>query len=86
MTLPDRSVTLRLFVELLLAPGGALSFDELTARYGVRTMIGVAARAAAVRRAVWRCAGRPITLLPRGESFGRAVTGRPPALRITSAN
>src|SRR5882672_11319509 len=39
ITLPDRSVTLRILVELLLEPGRTLSIDELTARYGVRTMI-----------------------------------------------
>ena len=40
MTLPDRSVTLRIFVELLLAPGRTLSLAALGSRYGVRTMIG----------------------------------------------
>ena len=39
MTLPDRSVTLRILVELLLAPGQALSTDALRRRYGVGTMI-----------------------------------------------
>ena len=39
MTLPDRSVTLRILVELLVAPGQALTADALGRRYGVRTMI-----------------------------------------------
>src|SRR4051812_43125927 len=39
MTLPDRSVTLRILVEILLAPGEALSTAALGERYGVRTMI-----------------------------------------------
>src|SRR5919106_1429496 len=39
MTLPDRSVTLRILVEVLLAPGQALSTSALSSRYGVRTMI-----------------------------------------------
>ena len=40
MTLPDRSVTLRILVELLLAPGRTLTLAALGPRYGVRTMIG----------------------------------------------
>ena len=39
MTLPDRSVTLRILVEVLLAPGQALSARALGERYGVKTMI-----------------------------------------------
>jgi hypothetical protein len=33
MTLPDRSVTLRILVEVLLAPGQALPLSRLTERY-----------------------------------------------------
>src|SRR3954464_13970797 len=39
MTLPDRSVTLRVLVEVLLAPGHVLSAAGLARRYGVQTMI-----------------------------------------------
>src|SRR5437660_12394990 len=39
MTLPDRSVTLRILVELLLAPGQALSIEQLRERYSLRSMI-----------------------------------------------
>ena len=39
MTLPDRSVTLRILVELLIAPGAALSAEGLRRRYSLRTMI-----------------------------------------------
>ena len=39
MTLPDRSVTLRILVELLVAPGQVLTADALGRRYGVSTMI-----------------------------------------------
>src|SRR5215471_2242897 len=39
MTLPDRSVTLRILVELLVAPGQALSTSALGRQYGVATMI-----------------------------------------------
>ncbi len=38
MTLPDRSVTLRILVEVLRAPGQALSAKELSRRYGVKTL------------------------------------------------
>ena len=40
MTLPDRSVTLRILVELLLRQASALTLAALGRRYGVRTMIG----------------------------------------------
>lgn len=86
MTLPDRSVTLRILVELLLAPGRTLSLDELGARYGVRTMI--ASRLAQLQDGRFLTvdpSGR-ITLLPRGEWFGRFVTGGRRLFRISSAN
>jgi hypothetical protein len=86
MTLPDRSVTLRILVELLLAPGRTLSLDELGRRYGVRTMI--ASRLAQLEDGRFLTvdpSGR-ITLLPRGEWFGRFVTGGRRLFRISSAN
>ena len=86
MTLPDRSVTLRVFVELLQAPGHALSIDELAARYGVRTMITSRLRQLQDGRFLRIDAEGNITLLPRGESFGRFVTGGRRLFRITSAN
>lgn len=86
MTLPDRSVTLRILVELLLAPGRALSVDELTARYGVRTMIGSRLEQLEEGRFLRIAPEGTITLLPRGESFGRFVTGGRRLFRITSAN
>ena len=86
MTLPDRSVTLRVFVELLQAPGHALSIDELSARYGVRTMITSRLRQLQDRRFLRIDAGGHITLLPRGEWFGRFVTSGRRLFRITSAN
>jgi hypothetical protein len=86
MTLPDRSVTLRILVELLLAPGRTLSLDELGQRYGVRTMI--ASRLAQLQdgRFLTVDAAGAITLLPRGESFGRFVAGGRRLFRISSAN
>jgi hypothetical protein len=86
MTLPDRSVTLRILVELLLAPGRALSVDELTARYGVRTMIGSRLEQLQEGRCLTIGTGGTITLLRRGQSFGRFVTGGRRLFRITSAN
>jgi len=86
MTLPDRSVTLRILVELLLAPGRALSVDELTARYGVRTMIGSRLEQLQEGRCLTIGTDGTITLLRRGQSFGRFVTGGRRLFRITSAN
>ena len=86
MTLPDRSVTLRILVELLLAPGRALSVDELTARYGVRTMIGSRLEQLQEGRCLTIDSDETITLLPGGQVFGRFVTGGRRLFRITSAN
>jgi len=86
MTLPDRSVTLRLLVELMLAPGGALSLDALNARYGVRTMIGSRLAQLADGGFLTIAPDGTIALLPRGERFGRFVTAGRRLFRITSAN
>jgi hypothetical protein len=86
MTLPDRSVTLRIFVELLLAPNRELSVGELTRRYGVRTMIGSRLAQLQDGRCLTIAGDGAIALLPRGRSFGRAVTAGRRLFRITSAN
>jgi hypothetical protein len=86
MTLPDRSVTLRILVEVALAPGRALSLDELTARYGVRTMIGSRLEQLEEGRFLRIDPAGTITLLPRGQSFARFVTGGRRLFRISSAN
>jgi hypothetical protein len=86
MTLPDRSVTLRILVELLLAPDRALSLDDLAARYGVRTMIGSRLEQLRDGRCLMIAPDGAIELLPRGQSFGRAVTAGRRMFRITSAN
>ena len=86
MTLPDRSVTLRILVELLVAPGQALTADALGRRYGVRTMI--------VSRLAQLSAGRflaidqdgRIALTRKGVWFGRFVTSGRKLFRIASAN
>jgi hypothetical protein len=86
MTLPDRSVTLRILVELLRAPGGSLSLEELDRQYGVRTMIGSRLAQLQEGRFLTVDSGGRITLLPRGEWFGRFVTGGRRLFRISSAN
>jgi hypothetical protein len=86
MTLPDRSVTLRVLVELLQAPDRALSLEELTVRYGVRTMITSRLRQLQDGRFLRIDDEGNITLLARGESFGRFVAGGRRLFRITSAN
>lgn len=86
MTLPDRSVTLRILVELRLAPGGTLSLEELGRRYGVRTMI--ASRLAQLQDGGFLSidAAGAIALTPRGARFGRFVAGGRRLFRIASAN
>jgi hypothetical protein len=86
ITLPDRSVTLRILVELLLAPDRALSLGDLTARYGVRTMIGSRLDQLQGGGCLTIAPDGAIALLPRGRSFGRAVTAGRRIFRITSAN
>ena len=86
MTLPDRSVTLRIFVELLLAPHRELPVGELTRRYGVRTMIGSRLAQLQDGGCLTIASDGAIALLPRGRSFGRAVTTGRRLFRITSAN
>ena len=86
ITLSDRSVTLRILAELRLAPGRALSIDELKARYGVRTMIGSRLEQLQAGRCLTIGPDDTITLLPGGQSFGRFVTGGRRLFRITSAN
>ncbi len=86
MTLPDRSVTLRILVELLLAPGRTLSLEELGRRYGVRTMI--ASRLTQLQEGSFLSvdAAGAIALTPRGERFGRFVAGGRRLFRIAGAN
>ena len=86
MTLPDRSVTLRILVELELAPGRTLALTDLTRRYGVRTMI--VSRLEQLERGQFLTIAPDgaLTLLPRGVRFGRFVTGGRQLFRISSAN
>jgi hypothetical protein len=86
MTLPDRSVTLRIFVELWLAPSRTLTLAALGARYGVQTMVG--SRLDQLEQGQFLSI-RPdgvMTLLPRGQRFGRFVTAGRRLFNIRSAN
>lgn len=86
VTLPDRSVTLRILVELRRAPGEALTMTELTRRYGVRVMVESRLRQLAAGRFLDVDPNRTICLLPRGEWFGRFVTAGRRLFHIESAN
>jgi hypothetical protein len=86
MTLPDRSVTLRILVELWREPGGTLSIAGLTGRYGVRAMIGSRLQQLEDGRFLAIRPDGSLELLPRGVWFGQFVTGGRRLFRITSAN
>jgi hypothetical protein len=86
MTLPDRSVTLRILVEVLLAPGQALSTRALSTRYGVKTMITSRLEQLAAARFIEISSDRRIALTRKGLSFGRFVTAGRKLFGIASAN
>ena len=86
MTLPDRSVTLRILAELQLAPGHALSVEELTGRYSLRAMIASRLQQLAQGQFLAIAPDGRLTLKPRGLWFGRFVTGGRRLFRISSAN
>ena len=86
MTLPDRSVTLRILVEVLLAPGQTLSTRALGDRYGVKTMITSRLEQLSAARFIEISADRRITLTRKGLAFGRFVTAGRRLFGIASAN
>jgi hypothetical protein len=86
MTLPDRSVTLRMLVELLLAPGHRLSLDALRVRYSVRTMIESRLTQLSAGRFLQVAPDGRITLIGKGLWFGRFVTNGRRLFGIASAN
>ena len=86
MTLPDRSVTLRILVEMLLAPGQALSIETLSSRYGVKTMITSRLEQLSAARFIEISGDRRIALTGKGRSFGRFVTAGRQLFGIASAN
>jgi hypothetical protein len=86
MTLPDRSVTLRILVELLLAPEHQLSVPQLTRRYGVRIMIESRVHQLRARGFLDVAPDGEVTLLRRGRLLGRFVTAGRRLFGIESAN
>lgn len=86
MTLPDRSVTLRILVEVLLAPGHTLSTRELGTRYGVKTMITSRLEQLAAGGFIDISGDRRIVLTDKGRAFGRFVTAGRKLFGIASAN
>jgi hypothetical protein len=86
MTLPDRSVTLRILVELLIAPGDALSAEALGRRYGVKAMITSRLEQLSAGNFIEIDADRRIVLNKRGRWFGRFVTAGRQLFGIASAN
>ncbi|MEO8259909.1 MAG: hypothetical protein ABI868_21370 [Acidobacteriota bacterium] len=86
MTLPDRSVTLRILVELLVAPGQALTAKELGRRYGVKTMITSRLEQLSAGRFLAIDGSGRIELTAKGAWFGRFVTAGRKLFRIASAN
>ncbi len=86
MTLPDRSVTLRILVEILLAPGHAMSTKELGDRYGVGTMITSRLDQLSAGRFIEISHDRRIRLTSKGLAFGRFVTSGRNLFGIASAN
>jgi hypothetical protein len=86
MTLPDRSVTLLILVEVLLAPGQALSTRALGSRYGVKTMIISRLEQLSAGRFIEISSDRRIALTGKGRAFGRFVTAGRKLFGIASAN
>jgi hypothetical protein len=86
MTLPDRSVTLRILVELLLAPGQTLSTEALRRRYAVGTMITSRLEQMSAAGFIEISADNRITLTGKGRLFGRVVTAGRSLFGIASAN
>ena len=86
MTLPDRSVTLRVLVELLRAPGQTLSTEALRQRYSVKIMIASRLDQLSSARFVDISADGRIDLTSKGLWFGRFVTAGRTLFGIASAN
>ena len=86
MTLPDRSVTLRILAELLIAPGQTLSVEALKRRYSLRQMITSRLDQLTAAGFIEISADREIRLMAKGRWFGRFVTGGRTLFGIASAN
>jgi hypothetical protein len=86
MTLPDRSVTLRILVELMSAAGESLSAAQLRRQYSVETMIRSRLEQLSAAGFLDITAGRQIRLTRKGVWFGRFVTLGRRVFGIASAN
>ena len=86
MTLPDRSVTLRVLAELERAPHRTLSVAALTAKYSVRDMIESRLDQLADGAFLEIDPDGGLFLKPRGTTFGRFVAGGRRLFGISSAN
>jgi hypothetical protein len=86
MTLPDRSVTLRVLAEIERAPGRTLSIAALAQRYSVRDMIRSRLEQMAAGGFLGIGSDGRIAIRPRGAAFGRFVTNGRRLFGITSAN
>jgi hypothetical protein len=86
MTLPDRSVTLRILAELLIAPGQTLSVEALRRRYSVRRMITSRLDQLKAAGFIEITPDQEIGLTRKGRWFGRFVTAGRKLFGIASAN
>ena len=86
MTLPDRSVTLRVLVELLRAPGQTLSAEALRQRYSLKIMIGSRLDQLSSAGFIDISADGRIGSTSKGLWFGRFVTAGRMLFRIATAN
>jgi len=86
ITLPDRSVTLRILVELWAAPSNTLSLSALTSRYSVPQMIKSRVAQLVAGGFIDVIADCQIVLKPKGQWFGRFVVGGRRLFNIKSAN
>jgi hypothetical protein len=86
MTLPDRSVTLRILAELERAPQHTLSIADLNARYSVKEMIGSRLEQLKDGNFLDIASDGRLHLKPRGILFGRFVAGGRRMFGISSAN
>jgi hypothetical protein len=86
MTLPDRSVTLRILVELELAPDRTLRVADLQQRYGVERMIDARLTQLAGNGYIGMSGDGRLTLLTRGVVLARFVASGRRLFRIESAN
>ncbi len=86
MTLPDRSVTLRILAELFIAPGQTLSVEALRRRYSLSRMITSRLDQLTAGGFIEIAADQHIHLTRKGRWFGRFVTSGRKLFGIASAN